>query len=166
MSKNGYKQVAPETAIELINDHNTIAVSHASAEARLFYQHIHLRAPHVQGVTIYGANPSQFYPCFQEKDLSAHINFDLMFLNKSVRQSRNIPHVHYAPSHMSRWSRHIYGSAARKKGLPRAQNDQPVLDIFWGSCSPPDEDGFVSLGLNAVYESELIHKANIYPPLF
>jgi acyl-CoA hydrolase len=36
-----------------------------------------------------------------------------------------------------------------------------VIDIFWGSCTLPDQNGFVSLGLNAVYESEIIHKAKV-----
>jgi acyl-CoA hydrolase len=161
MDKNGYKQIAPHEAIELITDNSTVAVSHASGEARHFYQLIHTRATQLRGVNIYGANPTQLYPCFQEKDLSAHINFDLMFLNKSVRQTKNIPHVQYVPSHMSRWSRHICSSAARKKNLSPDQNESSLLDIFWGSCSPPNEDGFVSLGLNAVYEAELIHKARI-----
>jgi len=159
MANQKFKTISPKEAIELVCSDMAVVVSHASGEARHFYEHIHERAKSVSGVNVYGANPSRPYQCFSELDLSAHINFDLTFLNKSIRQSRNIPHVHYTPGHMSQWARHIIKSANRKK--KDLTTDGKVIDIFWGSCSAPDENGHVSLGLNAVYESELIHRAKI-----
>src|SRR5690606_11666505 len=35
------------------------------------------------------------------------------------------------------------------------------IDIFWGSCSLPDSRGFVSLGVGACYETEMIRKARV-----
>lgn len=53
--------------------------------------------------------------------------------------------MHYVPQHLSRWANNI---------LRRNE-----IDVFWGTCSPPSEKGFVSLGVNACYEPEILRKA-------
>jgi acyl-CoA hydrolase len=161
MQNHSYKTVSPAQAIQLVQSGHSVVVSHASGEARHFYEQIHKHARSLVQTTVYGANPSKNYPCFSEAGLNGHLNFDLTFLNSSVRQARKMDHVHYVPSHMSRWAHHMHSSASRKKQLSQANADEAVIDIFWGSCSLPDERGFVSLGLNAVYEAEIIHRAKI-----
>lgn len=70
-----------------------------------------------------------------------------MFLTTAVRHLQGKGKIHYIPQHLSKWTRNLF-----KKSQP---------DIFWGSCSVPDERGFVSLGPGACYEPEVLSKAKV-----
>lgn len=64
-----------------------------------------------------------------------------MFLTASLRKSR----VQYIPQHLSQWAKHL-----KQRGK---------IDVFWGSCTPPDHRGIVSLGPGCCYESEILRHA-------
>ena len=162
------KTISPENAIKLVKSHQNIVVSHVSAEPRHFFEMIGNRAHDVHDTRIYCANPTQNYPCFVDPEIDGHLSFDMMFLNPHVRQKLKLKHVTYAPSHMSRWTSHILASATARKNSVKSKTftersvdsseDKPI-DIFWGTCSAPDTNGFVSLGLNSCYEPEVLRKA-------
>ncbi|MCX6129433.1 MAG: 4-hydroxybutyrate--acetyl-CoA CoA transferase, partial [Proteobacteria bacterium] len=94
---------------------------------------------------IYCANPGARYPCFTEAMHLGKLEFVLMFLTESVRSEQG-PSVQYFPHHLSQW---FSAMNTGTKGI----------DTYWGSCSLPDERGFVSLGPSNCYESEVIRCA-------
>jgi acyl-CoA hydrolase len=63
-----------------------------------------------------------------------------------MRKSQGRDYVHYVPQHLSRWVENL-------------RHTSPSIDVFWGTCTPPDARGFVSLGLNACYETEMLRHA-------
>ncbi len=120
----------------------------AAAEPQLLYRQLHEILPQrKEKLRIYCANPGQLYPCFDAEGLEEHVEFVVMFLTECVRRKQG-PRVQYFPQHLSQWFKSI-----REYG--------PDIDIYWGSCSVPDERGFVTLGPGACYETEAFHAAKI-----
>lgn len=168
MDRARHKTIAPESAINLIQSGQNVVAAHAACEPRHFYELLGQRAREIRDTRIFCANPSQAYPCFVDPELDGHIQIETMFLSTHVRQNGNWKHVHYVPNHMSRWAHHILTTASMPPAARKAAYwidrtrvpvvDKPV-DVFWGSCSPPDERGFVSLGLNACYEPEILRRS-------
>lgn len=168
MEKIRHKFLAPETAINLIQSGQTVVTSHAASEPRHFFQQLSRRAREIQDTRIFCANPSQAYPCFMDPDLEGHIHAEVLFLNNKITHGALRKHVHYVPNHMSNWCQHILSSASMPAAARKAAYwidrtkvptvDKPV-DVFWGSCSEPDSRGFVSLGLNACFEPDVLRRS-------
>jgi len=168
MDRARHKMIAPQTAINLIQSGQYVVTAHAACEPRHFYTLLAHRAREIRDTKIFCANPSQPYPCFTDPELDGHIEIEAMFLNTKVRQGADWKHVHYVPNHMSRWAFHILSTASMPRAARKAAYwvdrtktpvvDKPV-DVFWGSCSVPDQRGFISLGLNSCYEPEILRRA-------
>lgn len=135
----------PEQAFALLPKKGHVVVSMAAAEPSLFFSQLHLYARNFSGLNVHCANPTKPYSCFADAGLSEYLQFNVMFLTSVVRRLQGHNLVHYVPQHLSRWSQNI----------TRNRN----IDVFWGTCSLPTAHGFVSLGVNACYESEILRKA-------
>ena len=137
------KRCEPEDLQGLISESKSIVTSMAAGEPRRFYRYISenndlFRSP----TTLYCANPSQSYSCFTDEAF-AQLQVVVMFLTPSVRKHMGT-RLQYFPQHLSQWAGHLA---------------QRGVDLYWGTCSPPDRRGFVSLGPSCCYESELLAKA-------
>ena len=134
-----------EQAFELLPMSGHLVASMAAAEPSLFFSELHSYANRFAGLNIHCANPTRSYPCFSDTGLSEHVRFNVMFLTSAVRRLQGHNLVHYVPQHLSRWSQNI-----------TRRHD---VDVFWGTCSLPTHNGFVSLGVNTCYEPEILRKA-------
>ena len=139
------KVTTASEAFQMVNSGDRIVTSMAAAEPQLFFNTLCEKASQLRNVTVYCANPQAEYACFLDPSLEGCIDFVVMFLTAAVRKHQGHGTVHYMPQHLSRWSKSIL--------------DQGEIDVFWGSCTPPDARGFVSLGVGAAYESEIIRRA-------
>ena len=140
------KVITADSALHLIQNGQRIVAAMAAAEPCSFFEGLAARARQLDGLTVHCANPSRDYSCFHDPELAGHVSLRVMFLTAPVRGSQGHGVVHYVPQHLSQWTAHLVRN--------------PV-DIFWGSCSLPDERGFVSLGVGACYESEILRQARI-----
>jgi len=129
-------------ALDLVTSGSRIVVSMAGAEPQEFFNSIGERCKALKNVTVHCANPSKEYPCFTDQSLKGHIALEVMFLTSAVRKHHGHDMVYYVPQHLSQWAANIFLRGE--------------VDIFWGSCTPPDARGFVSLGPGACYESEVL----------
>jgi acyl-CoA hydrolase len=136
-----------EQALSVLMDGQQIVTAMAVSEPKGFFSHLAQVARHLSNVTISCANPGELYECFQDPSLVGHIELQTMFLTHVIRNQHGHGVVHYIPQHLSHWSRNL-------------QKKQSI-DIFWGSCTAPDDRGFVNLGPSACYESEIIRKAKM-----
>jgi acyl-CoA hydrolase len=138
-----------DKALELLQNQGRIMVtSMAAAEPQLLFSRFHeVIARRQEKLRVYCANPGKRYPCFTEAYHKGQAEFIVMFLTESVRADHG-PTVQYLPQHLSQWF-----SGIQHSGDP--------IDIFWGSCSLPDERGFVSLGPSNCYESEAMRCAQV-----
>jgi acyl-CoA hydrolase len=132
-------------ALKLVTSGSRVVVSMAGAEPQEFLTHIGERCRVLNDVTVHCANPSKQYPCFTDQSLKGRIALEVMFLTSAVRKLHGNDMVYYVPQHLSQWAANIFMRGE--------------VDIFWGSCTPPDARGFVSLGPGACYESEVLRRA-------
>jgi acyl-CoA hydrolase len=139
------KLLSLSDALQLVTSGSRIVVAMAGAEPQEFFNHIGTRCRNLKGVTVHCANPSKEYDCFKDLELAGRISLEVMFLTSAVRNYQGHDMVHYVPQHLSQWASNIFSRGE--------------VDIFWGSCTPPDDRGFVSLGPGACYESEVLKRA-------
>lgn len=125
----------------------TLVTSMAASEPYGFYSEIHNYIKRKENIKVYCANPTEPYEVFLDESCSDHIELRPMFLTSSVKIHQQKSHVHYIPQHLSQWVSNL-----------RREGD---IDIFWGSCSLPDERGFASLGPSVCYESECVKAAKM-----
>lgn len=141
------KLIDIDEALTMIGNNFSIVTSMAAAEPTKFFEHIHERLRAVDGVEIHCANPLKQYPCFQDESLSGRVNINVMFLTCAVRQNAQVNFVQYVPQHLSQWVRNLV--------------ETKKINVFWGSCTVPDERGYVSLGTGACYEPEILSQADL-----
>lgn len=130
-------------ALASIEGAKRVVTAMAAAEPQEFFKALSLDPKPLRGATVYCANPSKAYECFL--DPACGMAFVVMFLTAPVRAHQGHGHLHYAPQHLSQWVDHLFALGE--------------VDVFWGSCTPPDERGFVSLGPSACYETETRRRA-------
>jgi acyl-CoA hydrolase len=124
-----------------------IVTAMAAAEPTQFFLTLCQHARSLKNVTIHCANPMNAYSCFLEEGLDEHIRLNTMFLTAALRKNKLPSHVQYVPQHLSKWVRNIFENSS--------------VDVFWGSCTPPDARGYVSLGVGCCFESEVLSNAKI-----
>jgi acyl-CoA hydrolase len=145
--ENADKILKISDALNLVTSGSRVVVSMAGAEPQEFLTHIGERCRVLNDVTIHCANPSKQYSCFTDQSLKGRIALEVMFLTSAVRKLHGNDMVYYVPQHLSQWAANIFMRGE--------------VDIFWGSCTPPDARGFVSLGPGACYESEVLRRAKM-----
>ncbi len=141
------KVIGVEKALSLIQSKHKIVTAMASAEPSLFFENLAKRARQVNDLVVYCANPSKNFECFHAADLVGRLELVTLFLTSSIRGLQGDGLIHYVPQHLSQWVKNILAHHS--------------IDIFWGSCSPPDSRGFVTLGTGACYEPEILRAAKI-----
>jgi len=141
----GHKLIDLESALDLITTESRIVSSMAAAEPQGFLNAIGNRGKNLKSVELYCSNPSKPYDVFTNSEMEGHIHSSVMFLTPAVRAYQGRGTLHYVPQHLSQWVKNL-----RSRG---------PIDLFWGSCSLPDQRGFVSLGPGACYEPEALRAA-------
>lgn len=135
----------PEAVIESIRSGTHVVTAMAAAEPQEFFKRLASHSSSREGIVVSCANPSAAYEAFTRTDLAGRLELRVMFLTKSVRALQGRGSLHYIPQHLSQWA----------KGLV----EERPIDVFWGSCSLPDANGFVNLGTSACYEMECLRAA-------
>lgn len=140
------RTVALSEAVEQVKGARRIVTAMAATEPKGFFQAMSAGAlAGTEPKLIYCANPDKAYDCFLPDAPFDNLTFDILFLSAKVRKLQGAGHLQYLPSHLSRWVRNVLA--------------QGPIDVFWGSCTAPDERGFVSLSLSNTYESEILRAA-------
>lgn len=130
---------------EKVSGAETFVAAMAGSEPLHFFEHLgQVCTGFDRRIRVYCANPSRNYNCFVNSSLCSNLELVVMFLPSSVRPLQGRGFVHYFPHHLSSWA-----------GLIMDRG----VDVFWGSCSMPDERGFVTLGPSSCYEPEILRAA-------
>jgi len=139
------KLTTMDVALRVITSGSHIVTSMAAAEPQGLLHALGDHCHDLRDITLSCANPSRDYSCFTDPELMDRLEIQVMFLTPKVRRLHGRGRVHYVPQHLSQWSRNLV-------------RERPV-DVFWGTCSPPDAHGFVSLGTGGCYEPEIARGA-------
>lgn len=141
------KLISLDQALDMINNGDQIITGLGGGEARNFLRNVHRIADRVQDVTISTCLPVENYEFFMNPQYSKSIYNDSWFLNGGQRKAYPQGAVSFIPNHL-----HL---AISKRLFYRKCN------IFFGTATPPDKHGYMSLSLSVTYEPECIENADL-----
>jgi len=149
--KELYKQrlrSIPE-AVSLVQSHQTIAVALAGSEPPGLLSELGNHKDRLEGVTTWVGLPLRPYDFVLKPEMAGHFFVENWFYGAPDRQVHPQGRITYIPNNLHQ---------AAKVRLEAAGNK---LDIFWGTATPPDARGYMSLSLGLVYEKFLIEAADV-----
>ena len=142
------KRISLEEALTHIKSNDVIVSALCATEPQGFLSQLHTMAPQVENVEVYMCLPLKDYPFFTDPSYAQSFQLISWFHSPGIRKinasGRNIPyqpnHLYLAYSDLSSWRK---------------------IDVFVGSCTPPDKSGHVSLSCSLPYEREALENAKL-----
>ncbi len=143
-----YKQkiITVEKALGLVKSGDCIVTGLGAAEAGLFMENLHSIADRVKDVKVVNCNPT--HTCkFYNEEYSDSFYVSGWFFAPQMRKAHSQGNMAYIPNHL-----HL----AAKKWLC---SNHP--NIYVGSASMPDRNGYVSLSTSNTYETRIMEQADL-----
>ena len=142
------KTITVEEALALVKDNYKIAVGDATVEPQGFLSKLHTILDKDRGLSIWMCLTMRSYPFLEKPEYGNNIKINSLFFSGPTRAAQSVlKTVSYVPTHL------------RKTAIAICASGDP--DIFVGTCTPPNKDGKVSLGLSNIYDREVLRKAKI-----
>ncbi len=141
------KLIHVEDAVAKIQSNFDIVVAQAASEPQTCMARFHDAAPRVQNVRVFSVLTLNPYPFFMTADMRGRFELCSWFHSAPARKALKdgAGTVTYVPNMLHR------------AALDRLHVRRP--DIFFGTCTPPDKHGFVSLSLGITYERDFLEHA-------
>lgn len=143
------KLISIPEAVSLVNSHQTIAVGLAGSEPPGLLSELGNHKDRLEDVTVWVALPLRPYDFVLNPDMAGHFFVENWFYGAPDREVHPQGRTSYIPNNLH---------AAAKVRLEAAGGK---LDIYWGTATPPDSRGYMSLSLGIVYEKYLIERADM-----
>lgn len=140
------KTITVDEALALVKDNYKIAVGDATVEPQAFLSNLHKILDKDRGLSIWMCLTLRSYPFLEKKEYGNNIKINSVFFSGPMRNAYNVlDTVSYAPTHL------------RKTAITICAGGDP--DLFVGTCTPPNKDGKISLGLSDIYDREVMKRA-------
>ena len=136
-------------AVSLVQSHHIIGAAMAASEPTGLMTELGKHKDRVEDVTVWVCLPLSLYDFVLQSEMAGHFFVENWFYGAPDRQVHSQGRTSYIPNNLH--------AAARVK-LEAAGNH---LDIFWGTATPPDSRGYMSLSLGLVVEKQLIEAADL-----
>lgn len=144
-----YKEhtMTPEQAVSVIKDGDRVVFGHAVGEPIIFQRTMARMADQFKNVEVahmvYLGSGEYLQPGMEE-----HFRHNALFVGGPARKAIAEHRADYTPAFFS--------------DVPRMFRDGTLpVDVFAFTCSPPDERGYVSLGLSCDYGAQAVKSAKI-----
>jgi acyl-CoA hydrolase len=143
------KLVTAEEAVTHIGSDNDVIVAMCASEPQGCMSQFHTVADRVENVRVFSCLTLKPYPFYMRPEMKGHFELASWFHAPGSRESikKGTGLVTYVPN--------MLHSAARDRAYAHKPN------IFFGTSTPPDKQGFVSLSLGITYEKDVIEMADI-----
>ncbi len=143
------KLISIEDAIGFIRSDTDIIVAQCASEPQGCMAKFHLAADRVTDVKVFSVLTLKPYDFYMKPEMKGHFELCSWFHAPGSRQALKAKTgtVTYVPNMLHR------------AATDRLKVRKPHM--FFGTCTPPDEKGFVSLSLGITYEKEIIEAAEI-----
>lgn len=143
------KLVPIEEAVGRIKSGDDVIVAQCASEPQGCMSKFHLIKDRVEDVRVFSVLTLKPYDFYLKPEMKGHFELCSWFHAPGSRQavSEGAGTVTYVPNMLHR------------AAIDRMQARKP--DIFFGTCSPVDSKGFVSLSLGVTYEKDVIEAADI-----
>lgn len=143
------KLITIEGAVNLIRSDSDIIVAQCASEPQGCMSKFHLVKDKVTDVKVFSVLTLKPYDFYMKPEMKGHFELASWFHADGSRQAikAGTGTVTYVPNMLHR------------AGLDRISVRKPHL--FFGTCTPPDDKGFVSLSLGITYEKDVMEAADI-----
>jgi len=146
-----YKQklLAIPDAVSLVQSGQTIVAAMAASEPPGLLGELGRHKDRLEDVTVCVCLPLRLYDFVLRPEMAGHFFVENWFYGAPDREVHPQGRTSYIPNNLHQ--------AARSKLAALGQR----LDIFWGTATPPDRRGFMSLSLGLVIEKQLMEAADL-----
>jgi acyl-CoA hydrolase len=143
------KLIAIEQAVELLKSDTDVIVAQCASEPQGCMSKFHLVKDKVRDVKVFSVLTLKPYDFYMKPEMKGHFELCSWFHAPGSRQAikEGAGTVTYVPNMLHR------------AATDRLKVRRPHM--FIGTCTPPDEKGFVSLSLGITYEKDIIEAAEI-----
>ncbi|MGA2977686.1 MAG: acetyl-CoA hydrolase/transferase C-terminal domain-containing protein [Spirochaetia bacterium] len=141
------KLVDIDTAVSRIASMNDVVVAQCASEPQGCMSRFHIVADRVEDVRVFSVLTLKPYDFYMKPEMKGRFELASWFHAPGSREAlkAGTGTVTYVPNMLHR------------AAIDRIQAHRP--DIFFGTCTPPDSHGFVSLSLGITYEKDIIEAA-------
>ncbi len=143
------KRISLEEAVAKVQSNQTIGIGIAASEPVGLLNELANQRERLQNVTLWTCLPMRAYDIFMRPEMEGHFFNENWFYGGPDRKVHSEGRVSYTPNNLHR--------AATDK-LYATHNK---LNVFFGTATPPDKRGFMSLSLGIVVEKDLIEAADL-----
>ncbi len=149
--KETYKKklISIPEAVSMVQSHQTIGVAMAASEPPGLLAELGKHKDRLEDVTVWVCLPMRIYDFIQKPEMTGHFFVENWFYGAPDRKVHSEGRVSYIPNNLHQ--------AATNK-LLAAKNK---VNVFWGTATPPDTRGYMSLSLGLVTEKQLIEAADL-----
>ncbi|PKM92560.1 MAG: 4-hydroxybutyrate--acetyl-CoA CoA transferase, partial [Elusimicrobia bacterium HGW-Elusimicrobia-4] len=143
------KLISTEQVADLIQSNTDIIVAQCASEPQGCMSKFHLAKDRVENVNVFSVLTLKPYEFYINPEMKGHFELCSWFHAQGSRQAINLGTgtVSYVPNMLHR------------AATDRLKVRKPHL--FVGTCTPPDDKGFVSLSLGITYEKDILENATI-----
>jgi acyl-CoA hydrolase len=143
------KLITAEQAVKMMKSDTDIIVAQCASEPQGCMSKFHLAKDQVKNVKVFSVLTLKPYPFYMLKEMKGHFELCSWFHAPGSREAikEGAGTVTYVPNNLHR------------AGLDRMSVNKPHM--FFGTCTPPDSRGYVSLSLGLTYEKDVIENAEI-----
>lgn len=143
------KYISLEEAVSKIQSNDTIGVGIAGAEPVGLLTTMAKRALEVENVHFWTCLPMRKYDIFANPEMGGHIFNENWFYSGTDRAVHPEGRVSYIPNNLNRASTDKLYSTKNK------------LNVFWGTATPPNEEGYLSLSIGLIVQKDLFEAADM-----
>jgi acyl-CoA hydrolase len=143
------KLLSIPAAVSLVQSHQTIGVAMAAAEPPGLLSELGNHRDRLEGVTIWVCLPLRLYDFVLKPEMAGHFFVENWFYGAPDREVHPQGRTSYIPNN-------LHSAAADKLEASGRR-----LDVFWGTATPPDKRGYMSLSTSLVIEKTLIEAADL-----
>lgn len=141
------KLISVSEAVGLVQSHQTIATAMAAAEPVGLLSELGNHRDRLEDVTVWVCLPLRLYDFILQPEMSGHFFVENWFFGAPDRAVHGQGRNSYIPNNLHQAAK---GKLAATQGK---------VDHYWGTATPPDARGFMSLSLSLVIEKPLIEAA-------
>ena len=143
------KYISFPEAVSKIKSHDTIGIGIAGSEPVGVMTALAENAQQIEDVHFWTCLPMRAYDIFTNAEMGGHIFNENWFYSATDRQVHPEGRVSYIPNNLHR--------AATDKLYATGGH----LDVFIGTATPPNEEGFMSLSLGLIVQKDLLEAADL-----
>ncbi len=142
------KLISMPEAVGMVQSGMTLSIGIAASEPVGMLEELARQADRLENVTTWTCLPMRAYDIFMKPEMEGRIFNENWFYGAPDRAVHSEGRVSYTPNNLHR------------AGIDKLIGHNGRLDMMLGVCTPPNEEGMISLSMGAVAEREMIDSAD------